>query len=82
MSWTTEESASGPGRPIGFSILHNVQTGCGPHSVSYAMGTRGCFTEVKWPRREVNQPLPPAAEIKNDGAIPPLLYRFQGIVLN
>jgi hypothetical protein len=36
-----------PGRSMGFSLVRNSQTGAGPHSAFYPVGTEGSFLEDK-----------------------------------
>lgn len=56
-----------------FSVLDSVQTDSGPHLASYAMGVAGSFMVDRWPECEADHSLPPGAENKNGGAIPPFL---------
>jgi hypothetical protein len=46
------------------------------------MDTAGSFSWVKLPGREANHSPSPSAEVKIDGAMPPLPQVFTGIVLN
>jgi hypothetical protein len=46
------------------------------------MGIGGSFPGVKKPRREADKSLPSSVEVKNGGAIPPLLIRLHGIMIN
>jgi hypothetical protein len=59
-----------------FSHLHSVQTGIGAHPASYPMGTGAVSPRVKWTGREANRLPPFSAEVKNNGAIPPLRNSF------
>jgi hypothetical protein len=52
-----------------FSLLYSVQTGSGAHTASY-------------PEREADHSLPSSADVKNDGAIPPLPHMFLGYNLS
>jgi hypothetical protein len=46
------------------SLLHSIQTGFGAHPASYPMGTGGCFSGVKRPRREADHsPLVPKSRM-------------------
>jgi hypothetical protein len=45
----TEGLSLGPGR-VEFSLLHVVQTECGPHPASYSKGIKGSFP---WPGGKV-----------------------------
>jgi hypothetical protein len=59
--------------PVGskdFSLLYSVQNGSGAHPTSYPMSTRGSIPGVKRPGREPDHST--SAEVKNDGAMPPL----------
>jgi hypothetical protein len=49
-----------------------MQRDSGAHPASYPMGTGGFSPGVKRPGREADHSLPSIAEVKNDGAIPPL----------
>jgi hypothetical protein len=50
-----------------FSLLHNVQLN----------GYRGTVSlEVKRPGLEADYSPPPSAEVKSDGAVPPLPYKY------
>jgi hypothetical protein len=65
------------------SLLHSVRTGSGAHPASCPGGWGGAISPgVKRPGREADPSPPSIAEVKNDGAIPPLRIRFHGIVLN
>jgi hypothetical protein len=55
------------------SLFHGIQTSSGAHPASYPMGTGGSFPGVKWQGHEADHSLPSSAEVKNGGAIPPLL---------
>jgi hypothetical protein len=61
-----------------FSLLHSAQTGSGPHPAFYQMGIAGFSTGVKRQGHEADHSLPPRAEVKNGGAIPPLLHTCSG----
>jgi hypothetical protein len=50
----------------GLSLLQNVQTCSGAHTVSYLMDAGGYCPEIKWLGREVNQLNSLRAEIKNE----------------
>jgi hypothetical protein len=55
------------------SLLHSFQTGSGAHLASYITGTGELFhAGVKRSGREAENSPPPSAEVKNDGAMPPL----------
>jgi hypothetical protein len=54
------------------TFLHSIQTGSGANLDSCPVGTRGSFPWVKQPEREADHSPPSSAEVKNDGAIPPL----------
>jgi hypothetical protein len=56
---------SNPGRDI-------VQAGSGAHTAHYSMVTEGSYPGVKRQGRETDNSTPSSAEVKNDGAIPPL----------
>jgi hypothetical protein len=58
------------------SISHSVQTGSGDHKVSYPMGTTGPFLRIELQGSEADHSHPSNAELKNVGAMPPLLHRF------
>jgi hypothetical protein len=58
----------------GFFLLHNVQTGCGAHPVSYPGGSGALSRGVKRPRREVEHSPTSTTEVKNGGAITSLPY--------
>jgi hypothetical protein len=71
--------------PVGartFSLLHNVQTSSRAHTATYIMGTRHCFTRVKWPGREADHSPLSSAEVDNGGTIPPLPIHYHRVVLN
>jgi hypothetical protein len=55
-----------------FSLPGNVQIGFGTNSASYPISTEGHYPGVKRPMREADHSPPTSAEVKNDGAIPPL----------
>jgi hypothetical protein len=55
-----------------FSIIHSVQTGSEANPASYSMGTKGSVPGVKQSRREADHSPRSTAEVKNEGAIPPL----------
>jgi hypothetical protein len=57
-----------------FSLLHNVQSGRGAHPTSYPMGTGAISLGVKPPGCGADHSPPSSAEVKNVGAIPPLLH--------
>jgi hypothetical protein len=50
-----------------FSLLHSVQIGC--VAASYPMDIGDDFSGFKRSERDVGQPSPPSAEVKNGGAI-------------
>jgi hypothetical protein len=54
------------------SPLYRVQTGFGAHPASYLTSTTDFSSGVKRQEREADHSSPSSAEIKNDGAIPPL----------
>jgi hypothetical protein len=56
----------------GFPLLHSVQTVSGAHRASYPVGT-GICPGVKRPGREANYSPPSGIEVKNGGAIIPLI---------
>jgi hypothetical protein len=58
----------------GFSPLHSVQTCSGAHPASYAMIMEGTARGVKRPECEADYSSPSSAEVKNSGAVPPLLH--------
>jgi hypothetical protein len=79
MNWTTGVRFSAREKLF---LLHSVHTGSGTHPASYPIGT-GCSSPgVKRPVREPDHSPPASAEVKNDGAIPPLPIRLHGIMLN
>jgi hypothetical protein len=47
-----------------FSLHHRVQNGCGAHTASYPVGTRGSFLAVKRSGSEADHSPPSTAEIK------------------
>jgi hypothetical protein len=56
---------------------HSVQTGSVAHPPPYPMGTAGSFSPgVKRPGCEADHSPPSSTEVKNGGAIPPLLHVF------
>jgi hypothetical protein len=55
-----------------FSIPYNFQIGSGDHSTSCPADTDGYCRGVKRADREANHTPPSSAEVKNNGAIPPL----------
>jgi hypothetical protein len=57
-----------------FSLFHCIEAGSGVHSVSYPMCTGADFPKSKRQRREADYHSPSSAEVKNGGAIPPLLH--------
>jgi hypothetical protein len=57
-----------------FSPFYSVETGSEAHQASYSIGTWIDFPEVKRQGREAEKSLPSIAEVKNGGAIPPLLH--------
>jgi hypothetical protein len=57
-------------------LLHSVQTGSWAQTTSYPNGTEIPLPGVKRRRREADHSPPANAEIKNDGAIPPLPQNF------
>jgi hypothetical protein len=66
-----------------FSLLHSVQDSTEAHPASYPVDNGVLFPEdkvashfswrVKWLQREADHSFPSSAEVKNCGAIPPLL---------
>jgi hypothetical protein len=56
------------------SVLYSVQTGSGAHPASYPMRGGGSSLGVKRQGREVDHSPSARAEVKNDGAIPPLAH--------
>jgi hypothetical protein len=58
---------------VSFSLLHSVQTGSVFHPASYPVGTKAPKLVVKR-QEEADYLLPSMVEVKNGGAIPPLLY--------
>jgi hypothetical protein len=63
-----------PGGERESSFLYSVQTGSGTHPGSYPMDTRGGFPGVKRQEHETDHLPPSSTEVKNGGAISPLLY--------
>jgi hypothetical protein len=61
-----------PAGAIDFSLLHVVQTGSGADPASYPMGTGALSPGVRRPGREADHSSLSNAEVKNNGAIPPL----------
>jgi hypothetical protein len=59
-------------RGKGFSLFHSLQTGPGAHPASYPTGTGNSV--IKRPESEAYRSHPFNAEVKNDGAIPPLAH--------
>jgi hypothetical protein len=57
----------------GFSVFHIVQTAVGPTQPTIQWVPGGISTAVKRLGREADQSPPSSAELKNGGAIPPLL---------
>jgi hypothetical protein len=51
-----------------------LQIGSSIHPALYPMGTGGDSLGVKRPKRESDNSPPSSTEVKNGGAIPPLLY--------
>ena len=49
--------------PVAARFSTRVQTGLGSHPACYIVGT-GSFPEVKWSDRDVNNPPPSSAEVK------------------
>jgi hypothetical protein len=62
-----------PSKEQGFSPVHNLQSGSRIHPASYPMVIEGPFTGGKVAGREADYSPPSSVEIKNGGAIPPLL---------
>jgi hypothetical protein len=62
-----------PAGAIEFYVLHNVQTGSDVLPASYPMGTGALSSEAERPGREAN-PSPSNVEVKNGGAVPPLVH--------
>jgi hypothetical protein len=60
--------------PDGRDSGHSIQAGCGPHPASYPMDTGASSPEVKRPGSDADHSSPSSAEVKNGGAIPPLLH--------
>jgi hypothetical protein len=50
---------------MGGAIHHRVQTGSGAHAVSYPVGTRGSFSDVKRVGREADHSPLSNTEVKN-----------------
>jgi hypothetical protein len=65
-----------------FFIFHSFKIVSGAHPVSNPMGTWALSPGVKWPRNETDHSPPSSAEVKNDGAIPPIPIHLHGMVLN
>jgi hypothetical protein len=65
MGWTAEVPFLAGAK--GYSLLHSVETGSGPHPASTGTVSPG----VKQPGREPDHS---TADIKNGGTIPPLLH--------
>jgi hypothetical protein len=59
-----------------FSLLHNGQTGCGAGPVLYIMDTGALSSSFKRQKREAGHSSLSSAEVKNGGAIPPLVHTF------
>jgi hypothetical protein len=58
--------------PGDFSLNHSFKIEFVAHPVFYCMGTGAVSPRVKRPGCEARHSSPTSAEIKNDGAIPPL----------
>jgi hypothetical protein len=58
------------------SLLHSLQTCSGAHPASYPVSAEGSF-----PGFEADRSPPSCAEVKNGGAIHPLLIRLPGTTL-
>jgi hypothetical protein len=71
MGWTA--GVRFPSGVRDFSILYSVQIGSGVHPASYPIFTRGSSPEVNLPGREADHSPPASDEVKNGGAILPLL---------
>ena len=59
-----------------FYAVHTVRTG----SVAHPVSTGARSPRPKRPEREPDH-CPPSAQVKNGGAIPPVLIRHHGVVL-
>jgi hypothetical protein len=59
-----------------FSLLYRVQIGSEAHPASNIMVTGDYFSGVKRPRRQADYSSSSTAEVKNVGAVPPLLHIF------
>jgi hypothetical protein len=70
MGWTA--GVRFPAGATDFSLLHTVQTRSGADLLYYPMGTGTLPPGVKWPKREADHSSLSSAEVKNNGAIPPL----------
>jgi hypothetical protein len=57
-----------------FFPIHSVRTGSGVHPASYPMGILGILSlRIKKPGREADHSPPCSADVKNGGAIHPLI---------
>jgi hypothetical protein len=65
LGYGLDDRGSIPGRIIGFSLRHRVQTGSGAHLASYLMGTRVSFPRGKGPWRRADHSPPTNTEVKN-----------------
>jgi hypothetical protein len=55
-------------------LLHSIQTGSGTHPAPYAVCSEGAVSPgVKRQRREADHLPLSSAEVRNSGAVPPLL---------
>jgi hypothetical protein len=80
MGWTA--TVRFPAAAKHFSLLRSVQTDCGAHQPPAQLVPRALSLGVKRPGRETDHSPPSSADVKNDGAIPPLPIRLHGVVLN
>jgi hypothetical protein len=58
------------------TFSHNVQNGSEAHQASHSVGTGALSFGIKLPRHEIEHSSPTGAEVKNDGAEPPILLPF------
>jgi hypothetical protein len=65
-----------PVRSKSFSLFDSDQTGSGAYPASYQMGTGSSLPGVKRPGCEADHSFTSGAEVRSDGAIPPLLHVF------
>jgi hypothetical protein len=70
------------GRGNNFSFPHNTVNGSGAHPAFYAMVMGPVSPWAKRPGHEAYHLTPSSSEVKNGGAIIPLLIRLHGVVVN